>query len=425
MTAVTTRVATEGVAQQARSALIFGMNYAPEPTSPALNNVGVAEGLRRRGWRVSVVAGMPHYPDWRLKPAARREVQPGVEVIRRPLYVPRKQSVLRRAAYEASWTLAATPLLAPRRAPSLVVGIVPTLGGGVLAAMAARRYGVPYVLLVQDLMGRAAMQSGIDGASRVGPFLRLAEAELAKGAVAVGVCAEAFRSYYEAAGVDPTRIFRFRNPVRLGPVTEQRDRVRARLGWSPEETVVLHSGNMGYKQGLENVLYAARLAQDDPGLRFVLQGDGSQRPSLEQLAAELRLRNVSFLPLAPEADFPNIVGAADMLLLNQRASVRNMSLPTKLGCYFASGVPVVAAVAGDDETASEVAAARAGVRVDPEDPQALLAALRELAQHPARRRRFGANGKRFAAEQLSEEGTVGALAARLEFISGIPSANVS
>lgn len=95
-----------------------------------------------------------------------------------------------------------------------------------------------------------------------------------------------------------------------------------------------------------------------------------------------------------------------MLLVNERASAVDMSLPSKLTSYFSAGVPVLAAVPPGGGTASEVARSGGGVLVAPEDPAALLA----LGTSPAERARLGAAGTRHAAEHLSAEAALGRLA---------------
>src|SRR5207249_7913525 len=122
-------------------------------------------------------------------------------------------------------------------------------------------------------------------------------------------------------GVDADRIVRIRNPGWLGSATESRELVRERLGWAPDRFVVIHTGSMGYKQGLETLIEAATLARDDRGLLFVLQGDGNQKEMLERAARRRGLENVVFLPLAPADTFPGILRAADAALLSQRGSV--------------------------------------------------------------------------------------------------------
>ena len=392
--------------QGRRSVLVFGINYAPEPTGTALNTTWLTESLSERGWDVTMVTGMPHYPAWRREAAPRRSTNGRVFIRRHVHYVPARQSALRRAAYELSWTATAFRSLVPSQRPAVVLGIVPSLGGAVLARLAATRYRVPYALLFQDLLGRAAEQSGVPGANRVAGVVQKVEIGAARGAGCIGVAAEGFRDYFVRAGVPASRIHRVRNPARLGIPTQPRGKVRARLGWRPDDFVVVHTGSIGYKQGLESVLDAADLARDDGRLRFVFQGEGNQKEMLQSVAEKRRLGNVDFLPLAPADEFPDILCAADALLLNQRQSVRNMSMPAKLASYFLAGVPTVAAVAAGDEVAREIEAAGGGVIVEPGDPKRLLdevAALRANREHA---RELGRSARAFAERELSEDATI-------------------
>jgi glycosyltransferase involved in cell wall biosynthesis len=193
--------------------------------------------------------------------------------------------------------------------------------------------------------------------------------------------------------------------------------VRARLGLDPRRTVCLHAGNMGYKQGLANVVECARLAAPDPRLEFVLMGDGSQRAQLEDLAARYRLGNLRFLPIQPAELFTSVLAAADVLLLNQRATVTDMSLPGKLTSYFLAGRPVLAAVSPTSETAREVAASGAGVVTRPDDPEALLAAVRTLAADPERCGRLGSAGRAYARTTLTPAQALAGLEAFVELVA--------
>ena len=407
MTATQTAARDAAVARQGPwSVLVFGINYAPEPTGTALNTTWLTESLSERGWNVTMVTGMPHYPAWRRQVAPRRSTNGHVSVRRHVHYVPASQSALRRAVYELSWTATASRSLVPSRRPGVVLGIVPSLGGAVLARLAATRYRVPYALLFQDLLGRAAEQSGVPGARRVAGLVQRVEIGLAQGADRIGVVADGFRDYFVSAGVPASRIHRVRNPARLGTPTQPRETVRKRLGWRTHDFVVLHTGSMGYKQGLESVLDAADLARDDEGLRFVFQGDGNQKEMLESIAEERRLGNVDFLPLASADEFPNILCAADALLLNQRQSVRNMSMPAKLASYFLAGVPTVAAVAAGDEVAREIESAGGGVIVEPGDPKRLLEEVGALRANRERAGELGRSARAFAERELSEDSTI-------------------
>jgi glycosyltransferase involved in cell wall biosynthesis len=386
--------------------LTFGISYAPEPISTGVNTTWQAEALTELGWDVTVVTGIPHYPWWRAQPVPPTSPDDPVRVIRRRHHVPPHQSVFQRALYESSWVASSLPVLAGRRDVDVVMGIVPNLGGAVLAAAAAARYRTPYVLLIQDIMGRAAERSGIGGAGRVAGSIGKVETWLARRAGAVAIVADGFRDYFVEGGADSSRVHRVRNPARLQPPTEDRASVRHRMKWAEDEFIVLHSGAMGYKQGLEGLLRTADYARDQSNLRFILQGEGSTRAELESMAQQMDLPNVTFAPLAPEDEYSSILAAADALLLYQRPSVRNMSFPAKLGSYFAAGVPVVAAVDEADETATEIRSANAGIVVPPDDPPALLSAIDSLSKNPEKGACLGAAGKLYAEQQLSSDAAI-------------------
>ncbi|ARQ71094.1 glycosyltransferase family 4 protein [Streptomyces marincola] len=382
--------------------LLVSTNYAPEQAGIGPYATQIAEHLAAaRGAEVHVLAGMPHYPAWRLDPAYRgalrvTEERGGVRVHRRRHTVPPRQTALRRALYEAS--ILAGGLLAPPRTgrPDAVLAQVPSLAGGLLAARVARRHGVPYVPVVQDLMGAAAAQSGIAGGGRAAGAAAAAERRMLRGATLVGVIHDTFRPRLAALGVPEDRVRLVPNWSHVPGPSAPRARTRRRLGWPEDRTVLLHSGNMGLKQGLDVLIDTAR---HDPGLHVVLMGEGSQRARLARLASGVP--NAELLPPAAAEDFPDVLAAADVLVVTQRAAVLDMSVPSKLTSYFRAARPVLAAVAEGGGTAAEVRASGAGRVVPPEDPAALAAAARAFAADPAAADAAGARGAAYAEAHLS------------------------
>ncbi len=153
---------------------------------------------------------------------------------------------------------------------------------------------------------------------------------------------------------------------------------------------------------MENVIAAAALAQHDRHrVKFVLIGDGNQRRTLQCDASGVA--NVQFLESVSEEQFPAALGAADILLVNERPGVSQMSVPSKLTSYFRAGKPVIAAVDPDGHTASEVTASRAGVCIPPDRPDLLLDEVLRIAGDHRLRQVFAENGMRYSSTLLRDD----------------------
>lgn len=408
-----------------RRLLLIGINYAPEETGISPYTTEMAEHLVGKGWDVTAITGMPHYPQWQVHEEYRRsfrsrELRNGVALRRLRHYVPSRQSAFGRSLYEATFLLQAlSSLRLPK--PDCVVGITPSLSGGVAAALHARRHGVPFGVVVQDLLGQAATQSGIPAGRLAAGPAQAVEGWVLRRAAGVAVVADSFLPHLQRAGVPAERVSTLPNWTHLpAPSPRSRD-LRRTFGWAENETVVLHAGNMGYKQHLENLVATARLAvMEQPTLRFVLLGDGTERPRLQTLAAGLA--NVQFLNLQPADLFINVLAAADIFLVNERPTVLNMSLPSKITSYLRAGRPVVAAVNPDGATAQVLTAASAALVVPADDPPALLAAVCRLREDSALGHELVALGAAHARSKFDRD----ACLTRAErFVSGLTDGNLA
>jgi len=384
--------------------VIVSIHYSPEETGIGPYSAGTAEYLASQGARVTVLTTMPFYPQWKTRDEYRRsliskETHNGVEIRRIRQYIPTKQSAARRAIYEL--TFLGTLLRAPWKSkPDAVIGIIPSLSGGIVARAFARLQRIPYGIIVQDLSGQAAVQSGIAGGSRIARITSAIEGAVCRRAKRVAVVAPAFREPLKAMGVDSSSITEIRNWSHVRPPDADRAVTRTQLRWNASDFIVLHAGNMGLKQGLEHLIDAARVVETElPKVRFILMGDGNQRAFLEQRAAGHA--NVTFMELVPSSAFANVLAAADVLLVHERVSVTDMSLPSKLTSYFTAGRPVVAAVNPNGATAQEIDRASAGKVIPAEDSLALVHALRELLTNEAAARTYARAASVFAENHLS------------------------
>lgn len=401
--------------------LIIGINYHPELTGIGPYTAELAEHLAERGDMVTVITGLPHYPGWRIAAGTRRSLVSeerlnGVRVIRAAHFVPARQDALRRGAYEATFGL--TGLLASTRPdrPDAIVGVVPSLSGGVLTRLLAARFKSAYGLLFQDLMGPAAQQSGMAGGSAVARATTAVERWAVARAAAVGIVSGSFRSYIASLGIRSELIVDVPNWTRLAPTDLSPASTRQMFGWGDGEQIVLHAGNIGLKQGLHQIVDAARVSmlRDEP-VRFVLSGSGSQAAEIQ--AAADGLPNVEFLGLQSERMHANLLRAADVLLLSERPSQVDMSLPSKLTAYYAAGRPIVAAVGVGGASAAEIERSRAGIVVAAGQPDSLLDALAQLRSEPAVAEALGVAGCRYAEETTSSRACLARAATFVDVIA--------
>jgi colanic acid biosynthesis glycosyl transferase WcaI len=116
-----------------------------------------------------------------------------------------------------------------------------------------------------------------------------------------------------------------------------------------------------------------------------------------------------------DVHYPLALAAADLLLVNERPSVGDMSLPSKLTSYFCAGRPVLAAVSPDGATATELHHTNgAGRIVSPGDPALLAGAIRELRADVGLRAAMGRAALRYASDALGRASAMARLDAILE-----------
>lgn len=386
---------------------IVGINYFPEVTGIAPYTTGMAEGLAAFGHEVSVVTGLPHYPEWRIYDGygsrrTYRETLNGVTIERLRHYVPEKPSPRNRILMEASFAKAVLATDFDRS--SVVIAISPSLLATAGIVAAARMRKVPVGVVVQDLYGKGVVETGAMGGKAAGMVTHL-EARVLRAASGVAVIHDRFLTALDSAGVDSAKSTVIRNWTHVGDTNDLAPHdsvgVRRKYGWGEDELVIVHAGNMGVKQGLENVVAAARLAADElprGRVRFALLGDGNQRRKLQECGQGISA--LQFIQPLPDNEFRAVLQTADALLVNERPGVGDMAVPSKLTTYFMTGKPVVAATDESSAAADEVRAARAGVIVPPTDPHALLEAVLSVGADTTEAQRLGEAGRRFAREVL-------------------------
>src|SRR4051794_33032878 len=403
----------------AKHVLVVGINYAPEPFGIAPYTTGMAEHLAARGACVTVLTGLPHYPTGQVEPryqVKRRHVElpangagPAVIRLRHPVPARHANSIRASAAwlrYQLTFLLRAVTTVPPRP-PDLVLATTPSPGAAVAGTRIARRYDVPLLVVVQDLISGP----GRDADSPA--FAAGLERYCLRQADRVAVVSESLRPAVAGYDVPGDRIDLLPNWSHLTASPLSRNDARQRLGWPAGSFVVAHSGALGADQDLPTVLAAAR--QLPRGVELMLLAPGGRRTSPEIRAA--RLPNLRTVDLPDDDSYPLALAAADLLLISERALSAAAAPTRRLTSYLGAGRPILAAVPADGATAAELRrTGGAALLVPPGDPRQLAEAVLALVDDPARRAGMARAGADYADHRLRREDSLRRLDAMVDAV---------
>jgi colanic acid biosynthesis glycosyl transferase WcaI len=389
--------------------LLFNEYYPPDTSATAKMAARVAETLARRH-KVTVVAGRPSYDPDEFYPFTflRRDTRNGVvvECVGSTAY-PRHQMIRRVSNYLTYLALAVPRAIALR--PDMVLAMTDPPVAGIAGAFVARRLGRPIVYNIRDMYPDMAVGGEI---VRPGVWVNRWEKmhrRALKQAARVIVLGDDMRDRILAKGVAPERVIVVRDgtsfptsmPEPNDPVVQE-----LRCGF---QFVVLHAGNLGFYGAWGTLLKAAEiLRNENTGLVFI--GGGANRAALGASAANLA--NVRFFPFRPVEQVPHVMMAGDLHIVTVRRGLEGVVVPSKLYSILAAGRPVLAVAAATSDAARIVVESGCGLAADPDDPNAVAAAIRELRSNPSKLAEMG----RRAQETAKKYATVNELERFTEII---------
>ena len=397
--------------------LLCSLNYAPDPVGIGKYSGELGSWLALHGHRVRVISAPSYFPAWRLIAGHRNhfslEQREGVRVRRCPLWVPRRPSGLTRLLHLASFALSSLgPLLAQRAwRPDVVITVAPAFfcaPGALLLGRLCGRHTTTW-LHIQDFELDAAFELGLLKGRVLRSLAEAWERRTLRGFDRVSSISTAMVQRLEAKGVDPDRCVLLPNWVdldlirpQLGPARFD-NTYRQELGIGPDQLVLMYSGSMNKKQGLDLLVEVIHQLVDLPQLVWLLAGEGPTKAEL--VAATQGLSNVRHLPLQPVERLNDWLNAADIHLLPQKAEAADLVLPSKLLGILASGRPVVASSPECSELAG--LAQQAGACVPPGDATAFAAVLRQLINSPQRREAAGRQARALVKQRFGMNAVLG------------------
>ena len=395
--------------------LICGINYAPDLTGIGKYTGEMGSWLAKNGHDVDVITGMPYYPQWKVDAAYKKrwwhkENIEGVKVYRCPLYVPGKVSSLKRIIHEFSFVLSTLPVWIKKmfsKKYDVVISVSPPFHLGILPLLYAKLRGTKIVTHIQDLQVDVAKELNMINNQRLLNTMFAMEKFILKGSSAVSTISKGLLNKIKDKGILAANCLLFPNWVDetiIRPVTKEKS-LRSEFGLSHEDKVILYSGNLGEKQGLENIIEAAKSFREDPSVKFVIVGSGGGELKLKETVKEAGLSNILFHPLVSYEKLSALLAMADLHLVLQKKNAADLVMPSKLTSILAAGgCPLVTASEGST-LHKLIHKNEMGIVVEPDDHALLARGIRFALDNSLEK--FRSNARYYASRYLSKEVILG------------------
>lgn len=400
--------------------LFVGYNYYPEPTGIGKYSGEMIYWLAEKGYQCTVVTAYPYYPHWQVQePYAKRKFWYTTErkrfasggsitLHRCPTYVPAKPSGLKRVLLEFTFFVSAwlkLLFLLPGKKFDYVVTVIPSVLLGLIGIVLNRFHGARTFCHIHDLQLEAARDLGMIKPKQALSVLFKLEKYIFRNTDIITCTGEGMVRKTQQKTKKHVRYFpNWTDLNKIYPLV-QKSSLKEAYGFAPSDKVMLYSGAIGEKQGLESILLAAEKFAAVPGLKFVICGSGPYKEKLEVKAAQMQLQNVVFMPLQPFETFNEFLNMADVHLIIQKANACDLVMPSKLTTVLtAGGVALITAGVGSDLHAL-VDEHQMGILVEAENQTALLQGIETAITEDCAY--MGRNARRFAEENLSIDTVVG------------------
>lgn len=397
--------------------LLIGGNYLPEPTGIGKYNGEMMQWLAQQGYKCAVITTYPYYPYWQTQSPYERKsywytrekstaANQELTVFRCPHYIPKNPTSGRRILSDMSYFIAAffqIIALLFRKKYDFVISVAPPFQLGLLALIYKKVKGAKCIYHIQDLQIDAAKELGmIKHEWFLGRMFRLEKFILSR-TDHVSTISDSMSDRVYNKCKKPVLFFPnwvdtdFFHPIK------DRNRLKTLFGINPDEKVVLYSGAIGEKQGLEVLVTAAKILAGEK-IRFVICGSGPYKEKLITLVQKAGLINILFLPLQPKEKFNDFLNMADLHVVLQKANATDLVMPSKLSTILSVGGLALVTATRKTSLYNIITRYDMGLVAEPENESALVDAIRASINYSHVHKQI--NARKYAIEFLTMKNVI-------------------
>ena len=373
--------------------LLLNEYFPPDTSATAKFAAQVADALTE-GHRVTVLAGRPSYDpvEHHSRYLIRREVRGNLAVERVGSTAYPRLQMHRRVSNYLTYLSLAIPRAISIRSDVVLAMTDPPIEG-IVGAAVAQLSGRPFVYNIRDMYPDMAVEGSI---VRPGSFTARWEGLhrwALRRATRVIVLGEDMRDRIVAKGVDPARVVVSRDGITVPETLPPPDNSVAREIRGDFRFVLVHAGNLGFYGAWQTLISAVRLLENE-GVGLVFVGEGAMKSQVEAMAAGCRA--VRFLPFRPAGEIPLVLSSGDMHVVTVKRGLEGVVVPSKMYPTLAAGRPVLGVAPDECDVVRIIRRSACGLAADPDDPNALVEALRGVLHDSEQIRNMGLRAREIA-----------------------------
>ena len=379
--------------------LIVTVAYPPEIRSASHLMHDLAVDLHERGYKVSIVTPYPQYNLSREEQGnsySEFSTENGIDIIRIKTPPVFKVNFVFRAMSQMLMPYLFFPKV--KKYIKLKIDIVmvysPPLFLSAVGWMTKKRYGAKFVLNVQDLFPQNAVDIGIVKNSFVRRFFECIERKAYNEADIITVHSEGNRNFLlNKKHVPAYKLHTLHNWIDISSYLniKRSDEFRKSYGLSGK-FIILFAGVIGPSQGLDLIVKAASHLREFNDICFLIVGDGTEKPKLEKMAADLNLKNIVFKQFVSKEKYPYLVKESDVGLVCLTNKNRTPVVPGKIMGYMAASIPVLAFINEESDAHNIIHDAGCGYSATSTDSGKVVDLVKKIYSEQERMPEMGRNG---------------------------------
>ncbi len=379
--------------------LIYALNFKPEQVGIGKYTGEMVDYFLENGFEVKIITSVPYYPRWSSnKNKYYQETKNNLKIFRCPLWIPKKPNGLKRIIHLFSFSLTSLPIYLYLLSwnPNGIITIAPSIFNAQIVIFLKQFYKrkVKTFLHIQDLEIDAAFDMNLIKNKFLKRIAQKWEKNLINSFDIVSTISPDMLKKLEFKKIKKDKLFYMPNWINLSEIyplePNIKNKFREKYCSSKEKIVILYSGTMNKKQGLDLLAEIIQYYEQFDNIFWFLVGEG---PEKEKLIKKLQSsRNLVILPLQKRDDLNLLLNSADIHILPQRIGIETNALPSKFLGMLASGKPIITCASKNTflgKLASDV-----GIRADPENKKQIIKAIETLTRNNKLRKKFGFNARK-------------------------------